>query len=160
VAIAEAPSSTVALLRRGVLGLGALALIATGLELAMEQHWKQPSQLIPWASLALSAIAIVLLVRHSPTRLQVRIAQVLAVLVILSAAFGVFQHAQANYESAPLDFRFSETWDSLSEVSRLWIAVTHQVGPSPTLAPLALAYASVCVLLATLRHSALDLRQQ
>jgi len=96
----------------------------------------------------------------APTRMQVRIAQVLAVLVILSAAFGVFQHAQANYESAPLDFRFSDTWDSLTEVARLWIAATHQVGPSPTLAPLALAYASVCVLLATLRHSALDLHQQ
>ena len=147
-------------MRRGVLGLGVLALIATGLELAMEQHWKPGSQLVPWVSLVGSVVAIILLVRRSPTRTQVRIAQVLAALVMLSAAYGVFEHALANYESALLDFRFSDTWDSLSELSRQWIAVTHQVGPSPTLAPLALAYGSVCVLLATFRHPALDSLQQ
>ena len=147
--------STVTLLRRGILGLGALSLLATGGELAMEQHWKEPTQIVPWVALAVIAIAIALLVRVKGSRQHVRLSQALALAVMLSAAYGVYEHAATNYDSAPLDFRYGGRWDTMSEPSRLWTAVTHQVGPSPTLAPLALAYGSVCVLLATFRHPAL-----
>jgi hypothetical protein len=148
-------ASTVALLRTGILSLGALALLATGAELAMEEHWKPGSQLVPWASLVLSAIAIVLTTRLARSSRQIRIAQALAVVVIVSAGYGVIEHVKSNYESAPLDFRYSETWETMAEPTRMWLAVTHQVGPSPTLAPLALAYGSMCVVLATFRHPAL-----
>jgi hypothetical protein len=142
-------------MRRGILGLGGLALLATGAELAMEEHWKPGSQLVPWLSLGLSVVAILLAGWLGRSRGPVRTAQVLAAVIAVSAAYGVLEHARSNYEAAPLDFRFTDTWDGMSEPARVWTAVTHQVGPSPTLAPLALAYGSMCVLLATFRHPAL-----
>ncbi|HEX3245007.1 MAG TPA: hypothetical protein VHX16_06345 [Chloroflexota bacterium] len=152
----EGARSTVDLLRRGILGLAALSLIATGLELGMEQHWKEAIQLVPWLALVVVLVSIGLVARSRPSRRQVRIAQALAVLVMLSAAYGVYEHVAVNYDSAPLDRRYGDTWDAMSEPSRWWTAVTHQVGPSPPLAPLALAYGAVCVLLATFWHSSTD----
>jgi hypothetical protein len=143
-------------MRRGVLFLGALALLATAAELAMEQHWKSGIQLVPWFSLLLSVMAIVLSGWLAKSRLQIRIGQALAIVVAISAVYGVIEHASANYQAAPLDFRYGDTWDTIGEPARLWVAVTHQVGPSPTLAPLALAYGSACVLLATFRHPSLQ----
>ena len=74
----------------------------------------------------------------------------------VDAAFlGIWGHVHANYEAAPLDVRYADTWDGLPEVTRWWLAATKTVGPSPPLASGALAQAALCVLLATLRHPAL-----
>jgi hypothetical protein len=138
-------------LRRGLLGLAAVTVVALAVELAVERHWTQPPQLIAWIALAVTALAIGLVsVRPSPRRL--RIARVLAVAVMLSAALGIWQHVAANYETGPLDFRYTDTWDTLSEATRWWLALSKTVGPSPLLAPGALAQAGFCVLLATFGH--------
>ena len=138
-------------LRRGLLGLAALTTLALIVELAIERHWTQPAQLIAWAALALVALAIGL-VQCRPSAGRVRLGQILAVLVIVSSALGIWQHVAANYDAGPLDFRYADTWETLPEMTRWWLAVTKTVGPSPLLAPGALAQAAMCVLLATLRH--------
>jgi hypothetical protein len=142
-------------LRRGLLWLAALTIGGIGVELALERHWTQPIQLVAWGALLVIAIAAVL-VAWAPTRTNLRLAQILAVIVILSAAFGVWEHIEANYDAGPLDFHYTDTWDSMSEMSRWWLALSKTVGPSPPLAPGALAEAGLCVLLATLRHPALQ----
>jgi hypothetical protein len=146
--------SATSLLRRGLLWLAALTTLGIALELAADRHWSQPIQLVAWGAVVASAAAILLLARaRSPGR--VRLARVIATAVVLSAAAGIWTHVAANYEAAPLDYRYAESWESLSEATRWWLALSKTVGPSPPLAPGALAQAGLCVLVASLRHPAL-----
>ena len=62
-----------------------------------------------------------------------------AVAAVLSAALGIWKHVYANYDAGPLDQRYDDTWESLPEARRWWLALTKSVGPSPPLAPAALA---------------------
>jgi hypothetical protein len=142
------------ILRRGLLWLGALTSAGLVVELAVERHWAQPIQFVAWGALGVVAVAIAV-VAWRPSRRRLRLAQILAVAVILSAGWGIWEHVEANYEAGPLDFRYADTWDGVPEITRWWLAASKTVGPSPPLAPGALAQASVCVLLATLRHPAL-----
>ena len=142
------------LLRRGLLGLATLTILGIAVELYTERHWTQPMQLIAWAALALTALAIALLIGQ-PSAGRVRAAQIVAAVVVISAAVGVWQHIQANYDAGPLDRRYGQTWEGMSAMSCWWLAARKSVGPSPPLAPGALAQAGLCVLLATMRHPAL-----
>ena len=146
--------ATPALLRRGLLGLAALTTLGITLELITERHWTQPVQFVAWGALGLLAVAIGLL-WGQPTRTRLRVAQGIAAVVVVSAAIGVWQHIVANYDAAPLDYRYAQTWEGMSALSRWWLAARKGVGPSPPLAPGALAQAGFCVLLATVRHPVL-----
>jgi hypothetical protein len=142
------------ILRRGLLWLGVATAGGIGVELAVERHWTQPVQLVAGGALSVVLVALLLMMR-SPSRATIHIARVLAVAAMLSAGLGIWEHVYSNYDVGPLDFHYENTWDSTPEASRWWLAVTKTVGPSPPLAPGALAQAGVCVLLATLRHPAL-----
>lgn len=150
--------ATPRLLRRGLLGLAALTILGIAVELYTERHWTQPAQLIAWAALALTAVAILLLLGQ-PTAGRVRTAQMVAAVVVVSAAVGVWQHIAANYDVGPLDRRYGQAWEGMSALSRWWLAARKGVGPSPPLAPGALAQAGLCILLATVRHPALRARR-
>lgn len=134
--------------RRTLLALTLIGILATAFELATESHWNDFPQLIPWFALAVLAVALVL------TVLRGRGAHVLArvlILVVLGASmYGVWDHVAANYNAGPLDYRFADTWDSLSTAQRLWYAATKQVGPSPPLAPGVLAQTALLLLIAGL----------
>jgi hypothetical protein len=134
--------------RRSLLALTAIGILATAFELITERHWKGLEQLIPWFALAVLVVATVF------TALPGRGVQVLArllVLVVLGASiYGVCDHIAVNYNSGALDYRFADTWGSLSLVQRLWYAATKQVGPSPPLAPGVLAQTALLLLLAGL----------
>jgi len=145
---------TVTQLRRCFLGLAAAGIVGTGVELALTRHWNSAVQLIPWLALGILAVALGLVVAR-PGPKAVRAARVLVVLVVVTAAFGVFEHVLANYDAGPLDFRYASTWATMTATSRWWAAFTESVGPSPTLAPGVLAQAGACVLFATLGHPAL-----
>lgn len=145
---------TTALLRRGLLALATLTTGAIALELITERHWTKPIMLVAWAAVALLAVAVALLLR-APAAWRVRVAQALAAVVIVSAVLGVWQHIAANHEAAPLDYRYAETWETLSAPTQWWLAARKAVGPSPPLASGVLAQAALLILLATLRHPAL-----
>jgi len=80
---------------------------------------------------------------------------VLAVVAVMGAVYGIYQHVLANYHAGPLDFRYESRWATMSAGSRWWAAISESVGPSPTLAPAVLAQAAACLLFATLGHPAL-----
>ena len=145
------PAATETTLRRGFVLLAVLGVLATAVELALIRHWNGLVQLVPWFSLAVAAAAIALLVAR-PTPAAVRVVRVLAGLVMLTALFGVYEHVLANYRAGPLDFRYSATWATMPVTSRWWKAITQTVGPAPDLAPLVLAWSSLCVLFATIGH--------
>jgi hypothetical protein len=140
---------SVALLRRCFLALAAAGIVGTAVELALSRHWTSAVQLIPWYALAVLTLALVLAVARPGPR-TLRAVRLLAVLVMLSAVLGVYEHVLANYHAGPLDFVYTERWPTMSATSRWWAAITESVGPSPTLAPAVLAQAAACLLFATL----------
>jgi hypothetical protein len=148
--------AAVPLMRRGLRWLAALTLLGIVVELAVERHWTQPTQLIAWAAVAAAALALGL-VQWRPSAGRVRLARILAILVIVSSAVGVWQHVAANYDAGSLDFRYGATWDTLPELTRWWLALTKTVGPAPLLAPGALAQAGLCILLSAIGQPALAL---
>ena len=145
---------TVDLLRRCFLALAVTATAGTAVELALSRHWTTAIQLIPWYAVGGLTLATVLLVAR-PRPVAVRAVRVVAVVVVLTTLFGIYEHALANYHAGPLDFRYESRWATMSAASRWWAAISESVGPSPTLAPAVLAQAAVCLVLATLGHPAL-----
>jgi hypothetical protein len=61
-----------------------------------------------------------------------------------------------NLGAGPLDRNYATTWDGLSFMEQLWLATTGGVGPAPVLAPGSLAEIALAILLATIRHPALE----
>jgi len=144
-----------ALLRRGLLWLAVLGTGGAVVELALLRHWDNPLELIPFAALAVLAVAIVLVARR-PTRRSIMVARGLATGVLVVAAIGVLVHVRANYEAAPLDFRYTDSWPTTAEPIRWLLAATDTVGPSPTLAPTAIAFMALALILASIRHPAIE----
>ena len=140
-------------LRTGLLALAALTTVALGIELAAERHWTQPTQFVAWAALVVLLVAAGLVLGRS-TSGRVQVARVLAVLVMVSGVFGIWEHIESNHDAGELDQVYSARWEMLPVATQWWLALTKTVGPSPPLAPGALAQAGACVLLATLRHPA------
>jgi hypothetical protein len=147
------------LLRRGFLGLGIATSLGIVVELAAERHWTQPTQFIAWAAVAVILLATALAAWH-PTPERIRLARILAIAVVVSALYGVWEHIESNHDAGELDRVYSDTWESLPASERWWLAMSKTVGPAPPLAPGALAQAGVCVLLATLGHPALARRDR
>ena len=135
-------------LRLALLALGGLAGVATAAELATERHWGGFIQLIPWIGLIVIAalIGVVLVRRGHGAVWAVRLA---CLALVAASAFGVYKHIAENHTAGPLDFRYQDSWATLSGPSRWWKAATKTVGPAPVLAPGALAFSALCVALAT-----------
>ena len=142
-------------LRRGLLWLGGFTLAGISVELAVERHWTQPIMLLAWVAVVVAAGALILLARN-PSAQQVRIARHLSTFVIAMAVVGIWRHVDGNFDAGSLDQEYAATWDTLSLAHRWWLAISKTVGPSPPLAPGALAQAAFCALLATMRHPALS----
>ena len=85
-------------LRAGLLLLVVLGVVGTALALAFDRHWQSPLQMLPWIVLgAISVVWIALVVRQ--TRATIWLARGVAVLAIVVAAVGVWQHIDANYNA-------------------------------------------------------------
>jgi hypothetical protein len=140
-------TNVVVLVRRGLVALTAIGVLATAFELATERHWNGIEQLVPWIALAVLAVALALLL--VPGGRGVPAARLLAVLVLGAATYGVVDHVLVNYESGALDQRYSESWETLPTVQQWWLAVTKTVGPAPTLAPGVLGQSALLLVLAS-----------
>jgi hypothetical protein len=139
------------LLRYSLLALAGLGVLGAAVDLALARHWQSPIQLIPWAALGVLTLALGLIALR-PTSRNLWIARGLGLLVAAAAGWGVYEHVAANYNTAPLDFRYADRWEAMTAVQRLWAAGSQAVGPSPTLAPGLLGYLALATGLATLVH--------
>lgn len=106
---------------------------------------------IPFATLGVLAVAIVLVARR-PNPRSLMAARAMTTAALVTSAIGVFIHVRANHEAAPLDFRYTDSWPTTPEPIRWLLAATDTVGPSPTLAPAAIAFMALALLVATIRH--------
>jgi hypothetical protein len=145
------------LLRYGLILLASFSVVGTAVELAMLRHWKTSVQFIPWICLGVIAVATAAFAIR-PTLLVIRTVRVACVGVALGSAMGVYTHIHENYRAGPLDLAYSDSWPTMSTMSRLWAAVIRDVGQAPTLAPSVLIMAAMCLAIATLRHPALVAR--
>src|SRR5512144_1052260 len=136
------------LMRRGLLALAMLGILAAAFELATERHWTGLEQRIPWLALPVLAAAAALVVVGGDRR--VTLARVLALLVLGASLYGVITHILVNYNAGALDQRYATTWDTLPQGKRWWYAATKTVGPAPTLAPGVLGQSALLLLLASL----------
>jgi hypothetical protein len=134
--------------RRGLVALTVISILATAFELATERHWNGVEQLIPWLALAVLTVATAL--RLLPNGRGTTIVRMLALIVLGASLYGVIDHVLVNLHAGELDQRFADTWDSLPLLVRGWYAVTKTVGPAPTLAPGVLGQAALLLLLTTL----------
>ena len=131
-------------LRKALLALGALSAGGAVAELTMERHWDGFIQLIPWVAVGAVFLSIAL-VWLAPNRRTIRLARLLAVLVAAATLFGIYEHIDENHKAGALDFRYANTWESMSSASQWWKAATKTVGPAPVLAPGVLVEAALCV---------------
>ena len=136
------------LVRRGLIALTVVGILAAAFELASERHWNGTEQLIPWVALAILAVGVALLL--APGGRGVRAARLLAVLVLAASAYGVLDHILVNYESGALDQRYADSWETLPALQQWWLAVTKTVGPAPTLAPGVLGQSALLLVLASI----------
>ena len=147
--------STEGLLRRGLLGLASLSVLAIAFELAAERHWSNAIQLIPWVALVVLVAAIGL--ARSPRPKAIAAARALAGLALAASAFGIYEHVADNYQVGELDAVYSDSWDHRSIADRVYLAFTKTVGAAPPIAPGVLGQAGLLVLQATVgrgRHAA------
>lgn len=141
------------LLRRGIVGLAALGIAGTALELAFLAHWDGPLQLLAWVALGTLGVALLALPRTRTSR-TIRAVRGAALLGAAIGLAGVAIHVNANLESAPLDATVGPTWSARPLIEQLWMAATGAVGPAPTLAPAALVQTALALLLSTVRTGA------
>ncbi|WP_246063836.1 hypothetical protein [Nonomuraea longispora] len=132
------------MLRLGLLALVAIGIAGAAAELAFERHWGTPTQLIPWVTLALLTVAL-LLVALGDSAGTLTVVRVLALVVLLAAAYGVFTHVSVNHGMGAMD----PAWDSMSAPAQWWSALTKSVGNAPPLAPGMLAQSALLLLLAS-----------
>lgn len=148
------PADSAGKLRLALLGLGALSAGGAMAELAMERHWNTFIKLIPWFAVGAVLVALVL-VWLRPSRMTIWVARVICVSVAAATVFGIYEHIAENHKAGALDFRYADTWESMSSTSQWWKAATKTVGPAPVLAPGVLIEAALCVVAATWAHPAL-----
>ena len=94
------PDGEAASLRAGLLLLVVLGVVGTALALAFDRHWQSPWQMAPWVTLGAICVAWIALVLR-PTASTVWLVRAVAVLTIVVAVLGVWQHAEANYDAGP-----------------------------------------------------------
>lgn len=139
--------ATALVLRRGLLGLAALTVLAIAFELAAERHWNNAVQLMPWVVLVVLVAAIGFAGSSRPGLIVA--ARVLSGVALAASAFGIYEHVADNYQIGELDAVYSDSWAARSIPDRVYLAFTKTVGAAPPIAPGALGQAGLLVLLAT-----------
>ena len=142
----DGPAGT---LRTLILMLVAMGIVGTAVMLTYHRHWEGPWQLVPWGILGGATLGLAALMVRTG-RSVVHLARILGVVTIVSAAFGVWQHFDENYRTAPLARRYSDSWETMSTVGRLWTVSNGAAGHVPVwaaaiLVPVGLALAAATI---------------
>ena len=142
---------TAGLLRAGLLGLAALGIAGTTVELVFLRHWGALDRSIVWAGMLALAGASIVLARAQRAR-SVQAVRLLAAVAVVVAVAGVGFHVVENLGAGPLNGDYAATWNDRSLVEQLFLATTGSVGPAPVLAPGSLLEIALALALATVRH--------
>lgn len=132
-------------LRAGLFWLIVVGLAGSAISLAYHRHWDVYWQLVPWATIGVVILAMLILVIW-PAPATRKLAKTVAVLTIVVALLGMWHHFEKNYETAAEDAEYSVQWESMSLQDRVWTVAKGSVGDVPIYAagiliPVALALA-------------------
>ena len=139
-------------LRAGLLLLVVLGVVGTALALAFDRHWQSPLQMPPWIVLGIISVAVIALIVRQ-TQATIWLARGVAVLAIMIAALGVWQHTHANYnaDTAASDSAADSDDDgSAPDAPTLMDAMTGVVGDAPVPAAMAIVPVGLALALATI----------
>ena len=136
-------------LRGAITLLVVVSILSVAVALAYERHWEDVWQLAPWATLVLSSLALAALLLRT-SRATIRVARIVAVLVLVAALLGSWRHFDHNYETAVLDQDYSERWGEMSVVERVWTVANGSVGHVPVPAAGALVPVGLTLWMTTL----------
>lgn len=136
-------------LRRAMALLVAVSVLSVAVALAYERHWGEFWQLVPWAALVVTGLALAALVLRA-SRATVRIARAVAVLVLLTALIGAWRHFDHNYSSAAIDQEYADRWEEMSDMARWWAVANGSVGHTPVPAAGALVPVGLTLWMTTL----------
>ncbi len=129
-------------MRRLILLLALIGIVATFAELLLIGHSKSPIQWLPFLMLGSAAASFALVILY-PNALTLRILQLVMVIVALSSAIGVYEHFMGN-----LEFQH-EIKPNLAGWSLIWKTLK---GGVPLLAPGILFQVGLLGLLFSFRH--------
>lgn len=137
------------LIRRGVLAVLVFGCVGLIGELVLLEHYAEINQLPP---LLLCAAMIVAAIAHwvGNGAKTVRTLQVVALLMVLSGALGMYFHGEENLEHATRD---AEEYGEATSGSAFWMTVVK--GDAPALAPGTMIQFGLLALLYAYRHPAL-----
>lgn len=144
----ERLENTVWRLRVGLLWLVLLGIIGIAVLLAYERHWDSYLQWIPWASLGLILVALVLVVLVPGAGAR-KLAQVVTLLTIVVSCVGMWQHFDANYDAAAENPTYAAQWEEMSIIDKVWDVGGGTVGQVPVYAAAALIPVALSLLMAT-----------
>lgn len=120
--------------------------LGTLAELVLEEHVKEPLQLIPFGLCGLGVLAV-LAVLFRPQRNTILVMRAIMVVAALGSLLGIYLHLAANFEFE-LEMRPNAT---AGDVIRQAL-----MGASPLLAPGILALGAILAIAATYYHPALS----
>ncbi len=126
-----------------------ISILSVAVALAYERHWEEFWQLVPWPSLVLSGLALVALVLRT-SRATIRIARIVAVLVLVTALLGIWRHFDHNYGTAVMDQDYADRWGEMPVVERVWTVANGSVGHVPVPAAGAMVPVGVTLWMTTL----------
>ncbi|MDE2768857.1 MAG: hypothetical protein OXO54_09460 [Chloroflexota bacterium] len=136
-------------LRGAMAFLVVISILSVAVALAYERHWEEFWQLMPWAALVLSGLALVALMLRT-SRATIRIARIVAVLVLVAALLGIWRHFDHNYVTAVMDQDYADRWGEMPVVERVWTVANGSVGHVPVPAAGALVPVGVTLWMTTL----------
>ena len=136
-------------LRASLLWLVFLGIVGLAIVLAYERHWDGYWQLVPWATLGIVFLALLALLLF-PSSVTKKLAQIVAVVTILAAGLGLWQHFDTNYESAAQDAAYSARWEDMGLLERVWEVGRGSVGDVPIYAAAALIPLALAMAMATI----------
>ena len=137
------------LIRRGILAVLVFGCVGLIGELVLLEHYSEATQLPP---LVLCAAMLVAVIAHwvGGGARSVRALQVVALLMVLSGAVGVYFHGEENLEHAQEE---AEEYGEQVTGAGLWESVAK--GDAPMLAPGTLIQFGLLALLVAYKHPAL-----
>lgn len=142
--------STERLLRRGLAILAVIGTAGVVVELVLLRHWKGTGQVAGWVGVVALVLGVIA-VRAIGSPRAVAAVRVLAGVALLVGLVGVALHVHANYEWGPVDSVYGPGWETTALPVRLLLAATDTIGKAPAVAPGALSFVALTLLLATIR---------
>lgn len=132
-------------LRASLLWLVVIGIVGVAIVLAFERHWDGYWQLVPWAVLGVIFLALLAIVLF-PSSVTRKFVLLVTVATIIASCLGLWQHFDANYQSASQDAYYTDRWEDMSLFDRVWEVSRGSVGHVPiyaaaSLIPIAIALA-------------------